>query len=87
MIPAREIFFKFKDILKIEFGFSEELKTTLCREIQEKIYGRYFDLNNPVGFKAFIDAGGHSDKGCFKICGIAAKIGAEKIIELTRRMD
>ncbi len=33
-------------------------------------------------YQAFLAAGGHSDNGCLKVCGIAAEVAAEKIIEL-----
>jgi len=33
-------------------------------------------------YQAFLDAGGHSETGCPKICGVAARVEAEKIMEL-----
>ena len=38
----------------------------------------------PADYQAFLDAGGHSESGCFKVCGIAGQAGAEKILELLR---
>ena len=43
------------------------------------IYGRSFDLANKVDYQAFLDAGGHGDTGCPKVCGIAAQISADEI--------
>jgi C_GCAxxG_C_C family probable redox protein len=84
MGPARELCEGFKDALRVEFGFEGKLGSTLCREIQEKIYGRSFDLNKAEDYRAFIEAGGHGDDGCLKVCGIAAQVGAEKILEILR---
>jgi len=84
MRPAKEICDRFKEALKDEFGFQGELKSTLCRDMQEKVYGRSFDFNNPKDYREFLDAGGHSDEGCLKICGIAAQVGAEKILEIMK---
>ena len=32
--------------------------------------------------QAFLDAGGHDETGCPKVCGIAAQVAAKKILEL-----
>jgi C_GCAxxG_C_C family probable redox protein len=84
MGPARELQKKFKEELKNQLGLKEDLKTTLCKEIQEKIYGRSFDMNDEKDYKAFLDAGGHSDLGCPRVCAIAAQVAAEKIFEVRR---
>ena len=33
-------------------------------------------------YQAFLDAGGHGDNGCLKVCGIAAEVAAEKILKI-----
>ena len=71
---------EFKRELK-EFGFNTELETTLCREIQERILGRSFDLSDEVEMKALLDSGGHSDDGCPKVCAIATKVVAKEILD------
>lgn len=73
---------KFMKELKAQFGFKKELESTLCRHIQEKIYGRSYNLADDKDRQAFLDAGGHSETGCPKVCGIAAQVVAEKIMEL-----
>ncbi len=45
---ANKIVEEFQAGLWSEFGFSEPLESTLCREIQAKIYGRPFNLLDPV---------------------------------------
>ena len=82
MVPSDEIILMFKRRLQEVFGFKEPLNSTICREIQRLIYGESFDLTDPVSYKAFLDAGGHSDVGCPLVCAIAAEVTAKKIIEL-----
>ncbi len=84
MKPANEIVDEFKRRLEEEFGFDEPLDSTICREIQRHIYGRGFDLNDPMDYPLFIEAGGHEDDGCPKTCAVAAKVTAEKLMELMR---
>jgi len=77
-----EICDEFQDRLREEFGFKDPLASTLCRDIQEKIYGRSFNLRDPEDYGPFLEAGGHSDHGCYKVCGIAAEVAAERLLEL-----
>lgn len=84
MAPSAELIERFKDELKTQFGFEGALDGTLCRQIHEKIYGRAFDMTDPEDYQAFLDVGGHSSAGCFKTCGIAGQVAAEKILELMR---
>jgi C_GCAxxG_C_C family probable redox protein len=82
MEPSADLIERFKDELKKQFGFEGELNGTLCKQLHEKIYGKSFDMMNPDDYQAFLDAGGHSDSGCLKVCGIAGQVGAEKILEM-----
>jgi C_GCAxxG_C_C family probable redox protein len=82
MTLANEVRDKFMKELKAQFGFQKEPESTLCRHIQEKVYGRSFDLSDDRERQAFLDAGGHGETGCPKVCGIAAQVIAEKIMEL-----
>jgi C_GCAxxG_C_C family probable redox protein len=82
MKVGSEVRDKFMKELKTQFDFQEELESTLCRHIQEKIYGRSFNLADDKDRQAFLDAGGHSETGCPKVCGIAAQVVAEKIMGL-----
>ncbi len=84
MKPSDDIIDSFKDELKKQFGFEGELDGTLCKQIHAKIYGRPFDMTDPEDYQAFLDAGGHSDTGCLKVCGVAAQVGAEKILEIVQ---
>ena len=80
MVPAVELSRRFQEELQAQFGFSTPLETTLCREIQARIYGRAFDLTDPAGLQAFLDAGGHSSEGCPKVCAVAARVAAEQLL-------
>jgi C_GCAxxG_C_C family probable redox protein len=84
MTPAHEIIEAFTRRLQEAFGFETALDTTLCREIQAKIYGRSFDLRDEANYQAFLDAGGHSDDGCPKVCAIAAMVTVETLQNLSR---
>jgi hypothetical protein len=83
MKPSNELIKEFQTGLQHTFGFKVPLKNTICRDIQERIYGESFDLSDPISYEAFIDSGGHGDKGCPLVCSVAAEITAEKIIELS----
>ena len=81
MVPAAELSRRFQQELQAQFGFSAALETTLCRDIQARIYGRAFDLADPAGLRAFLDAGGHSPEGCPKVCAVAARVAAEQLMD------
>ncbi len=49
----------------------------ICDEFQEKLRER-------EDYEAFLEAGGHSDEGCYKVCGIAAEVAAARLLELRR---
>lgn len=83
MKPANEIIEAFKQRLQIEFGFEKPLNSTLCRDIHEKIYGRPFNLRDEKDHQAFLDAGGHDEEGCPKVCAVAAMVTAEKLRNLS----
>lgn len=82
MKTADEICGEFQGRLESEFGFTEPLKSTLCSEIQTKIYGRPFNLRDDEQREAFLAAGGHSERGCYKVCGVAAEVSAERVLKL-----
>ncbi|KON29588.1 hypothetical protein AC480_02875 [miscellaneous Crenarchaeota group archaeon SMTZ1-55] len=83
MKPANAIIEAFKRRLQLAFGFETPLDSTLCWDIQEKIYGRHFDLTDPTDYQAFLAEGGHDDDGCPKVCAIAAMVTAETLQALS----
>jgi C_GCAxxG_C_C family probable redox protein len=62
--------------------FTEEVGHTLCSEIHQKRYGRFYHLNIPEERTAFHAMGGHSRTGCPEVCGIAARIAAESLLAI-----
>ena len=72
MIPSMELYRRFR----------EEVGHTICAEIHKIKYGRSFYLADPEQGKAFDAAGGHSRTGCPLVCGIAARIAADIILDL-----
>ena len=65
--------------------FREKVGHTLCSEIHKIRYGRAYRLYVPEESEAFHHMGGHSRKGCPEVCGIAARIAAEVILDLKRK--
>jgi C_GCAxxG_C_C family probable redox protein len=62
--------------------FVREYGSILCPGIQQKIYGRAFDLQNPADWQAFMDAGAHSDPTkCMSVVGNAARWTLEILLE------
>jgi C_GCAxxG_C_C family probable redox protein len=62
--------------------FKEQVGHTLCREIHKIRYGKVYRLFIPEEREAFHAMGGHSRKGCPEVCGIAARIAAEVILNI-----
>jgi C_GCAxxG_C_C family probable redox protein len=62
--------------------FKEKIGHTLCWEIHKIRYGKVYRLCIPAEGEAFHKMGGHGRKGCPEVCGIAARIAAEVILDL-----
>jgi C_GCAxxG_C_C family probable redox protein len=84
MAPAQEISRRFQEELQAQFGFSSPLTTTLCSDIQARVYGRAYTMTDTADRQAFLDAGGHSAQGCPKVSGIAAQVAAEQLMRLEK---
>jgi C_GCAxxG_C_C family probable redox protein len=67
--------------LEKEFSLKKPLKSTLCWEMQDAIFGKHWNLADPTQRTDFINSGGHGDNGCLKVCGIAAEVAAEMILK------
>jgi C_GCAxxG_C_C family probable redox protein len=72
---------EFMHRLEKEWELKKPLPSTLCREIQQALYGRSWNLTDPAQRTDFINSGGHGDNGCLKVCGIAAEVAAEMIMK------
>ena len=65
--------------------FNEEVGQTLCWEIHKKRFGRVYRLFIPEERTAFHEMGGHSRTGCPEVCGVAARIAAEVLLDIRER--
>jgi hypothetical protein len=72
MVPAGDMYLKFR----------EELGHTICSEIHKILYGRTYKLHEEADREAFHAAGGHEPEGCPGVCGKAAKIAANIVLDL-----
>lgn len=63
-------------------AFREKIGHTICWEIHKIRYGKVYRLFIPEEGKAFHEMGGHGRKGCPEVCGVAAKIVAEVILDI-----
>jgi C_GCAxxG_C_C family probable redox protein len=75
---------EFQRRVEKEFKFKEQLKSTICWDIQRGIYGRSYDLRDTLQREAFYACGGHGDDGCPKVCKIAAEVAAERLLPRVR---
>ena len=62
--------------------FKEKIGHTLCWEIHKIRYGGVYRLFVPEEREAFHRMGGHGRTGCPEVCGVAARIAAEIILEI-----
>ncbi len=60
--------------------FVGEFGSPLCCGVQEKIFGRSFDMWDPEDYQRFETMGGHDDK-CPMVAGKAARWTAEILLE------
>ena len=64
--------------------FNEKVGHTLCWEIHKIRYGKIYRLYIPEERDAFHEMGGHDRKGCPEVCGVAARIVADLILDLKK---
>ena len=60
--------------------FAAEFGGVICREVQEKVFGRSYNLRDPREFEKFEADGGHTDK-CPLVTGKAARMTAEILLD------
>ena len=77
---AQPVIDSFKAEVQAAFGLAEPLQSTLCRDIQARIFGRSFVMYDKADLQAFLAAGGHDPDKCPKVCGIAAAVATEAIL-------
>ena len=67
-------------VRKFREKFIQEYGSVICRDIQNKVLGRYYYLPDPQEFEKFHNAGAH-DIHCPEVVGKAARWMAEIILE------
>jgi len=77
---AQPVIEDFKEKVQTAFGLTEPLKSTLCRDIQARIFGRSFVMYDKADLQAFLAAGGHDADKCPRVCGLAAAAVTEAIL-------
>lgn len=82
MAQSQRVLDEFKRELQSRFGFAQPLETTLCKDIQRRLFNRSFNMASENERQEFLDAGGHDDTGCPLVCAVAAEITARAILEL-----
>ena len=65
---------------KLHRKFIDEYGSVICRDIQNKVMGRYYYLRDPQEYEKFHNAGAH-DIYCPDVVGKAARWVAEIILE------
>ena len=68
--------------MQVYARFKEEVGHTLCGEIHKIRYGKVYRLYVPEERQAFMAEGGHSRRGCPEVCGIAARIAAQTVLDI-----
>lgn len=62
--------------------FVQEYGSILCPQVQAKIYGRSFNLQDPADWDAFQAAGAHSDPTkCMRVVGNASRWALETLLD------
>lgn len=67
---------------KIYDEFRQKIGHSICAEIHKIRYGKVYRLHIPEERKAFHDMGGHSRQGCPEVCGVAARIAGQIILDI-----
>jgi hypothetical protein len=61
--------------------FNKEFNSTKCKDIQTKLFRRYFNLNDPEQHKEFALSGAYSQRGCPLVVKKAATLSAKVILD------
>jgi len=59
--------------------FRAVMGTTLCPDIQEKLFGRSYKLYDPEELQEYLSLPGHAQK-CAEVVGTAARLAAEMLL-------
>lgn len=73
--------------LEVREKFLESVGHTLCAEIQKILLGRSYRLYDDEDRERFHEDGGHERTGCPGVCGKAAGIATEIILEIWQKLS
>ena len=71
-----------EEAIRISDQFNKEIGHTICADIHKIRYGKVYRLSDAKEREAFHHEGGHGRKGCPEVCGVAARIAAEAILNI-----
>lgn len=70
-----------RDIARFREAFIREFGSTLCRDIQAKLLGKYYDLTDPKQYDEFKAINPYEK--CSKVVGKAARLAIENVMDKT----
>ena len=78
--PERTRFKTYELAKKLQERFIAEYGSSACRDIQQRIFGRSYNLWDPGEYQQFEEAGAHRDK-CPDVVGRGARWTVELLLE------
>lgn len=85
--PTRKRYVAFRLAKELCERFIREYGSTLCKDIQTKVLGKWYDLWDPKQHKEFERAGAHTPKGCPSVVANAARWTAELILNEVKKLQ
>ncbi len=64
---------------KIFEEFKDHYGSVRCKDIQVKLFGRYYDVKSPEEYREFLNSG--AAHKCGGVCKVAARIAVKKIMK------
>ena len=85
--PTKKRYVAFRLAKELCEKFIQEYGSTLCKDIQAKILGKWYDLWDPKQHKEFEEVGAHTLKGCPSVTANGARWAAELILNEIKKMQ
>lgn len=64
---------------KVFEEFKNYYGSVRCRDIQVRLFGRYYDIRTPEGYREFLNSG--AEHKCGGVCKVAAELAVKAILE------
>ena len=78
--PEKVRFKSYMLAAKLRRKFEETYGSCFCRDIQKKLFGKWYNLFDPKEFEEFEKAGGHGPQGCPTVVKNAARWVSEILL-------